>query len=150
MLNQPTILTLLDANQSQLKAYGVKRLGLFGSFVREEAGAEAECLYLISFTDKLQQAEFLQSPTLRRAFVCSLEIIGEATKHIPDHVRQLHSTVDWRAIAGMRERLIYAYFDVDDELVWDGVINKIPPLKDEAVRMIGLAYNLVQDNEVNG
>lgn len=109
-----------------------------------------ECLYLINETAQLQQAEFLQSPTLRRAFVRSLEIIGEATKHIPEPIRQEHSAVEWRSIVGMRDRLIHAYFGVDYELVWDVIINKIPQLQQEIALMIDNERNSAQDNKVNG
>ncbi len=34
-------------------------------------------------------------------------------------------------MAGMRDRLIHAYFGVDYDLVWDAVINKVPQLGDE-------------------
>jgi uncharacterized protein with HEPN domain len=55
--------------------------------------------------------EFMGDDTLRRAFVRSLEIIGEAAKKIPDDFRARYPA-DWRAMAGMRDRLIHAYFGV--------------------------------------
>ena len=63
--------------------------------------------------------------TLKRAFVRSLEVIGEAAKHVPDEVRQRYSHIEWRAIAGMREWLIHGYFGVDYEIVWDVIETKI-------------------------
>jgi len=54
--------------------------------------------------------------------------MGEAVKHVPDSVRQQHPGVEWRAIAGMRDRLIHAYDGVNYRLVWDSVINKVPAL----------------------
>jgi uncharacterized protein with HEPN domain len=65
---------------------------------------------------------------LKRAFVRSLEIIGEAAKHVPKDVRHRHSHVEWRAITGMRDRLIHGYFGVDYEIVWDVVNTNIPVL----------------------
>lgn len=69
--------------------------------------------------------------TLNRAFVRSLEIIGEAAKKLPDEFRTQHPDAEWRAMAGMRDRLIHGYFGVDYELVWDVVRTKIPQLKRE-------------------
>jgi uncharacterized protein with HEPN domain len=63
--------------------------------------------------------------------VRSLEIIGEAAKQIPNAIRQKYDHIPWRAISGMRDRLIHAYFGVDYEIVWDAVINKVPELQQE-------------------
>ncbi len=79
-------------------------------------------------TQGLDKDEFLHDETLKRAFVRSLEGIGEATKQIPDGLKQKYSYVEWRAIAGMRDRLIHGYFGVDYDVVWDAVTNNVPIL----------------------
>jgi uncharacterized protein with HEPN domain len=61
--------------------------------------------------------------------VRSLEIIGEAAKKVPDGFRDQHPNIEWRSMAGMRDRLIHDYFGVDYELVWDVVRNRIPELR---------------------
>jgi uncharacterized protein with HEPN domain len=48
--------------------------------------------------------------TRQRAFVRSLEIIGESTKKVPDEFRARYPAIEWRAMAGMRDRLIHDYF----------------------------------------
>jgi uncharacterized protein with HEPN domain len=67
-----------------------------------------EADYLLEQAHELTQADFLSNETLQRAFVRSLEIIGEAAKLVPADFRAAHPQVDWRGMAGMRDRLIHA------------------------------------------
>jgi len=59
----------------------------------------------------------------------NLEIIGEASKKIPEDIRSLWPEVAWRKISGTRDILIHAYFEVDLEIVWNIVQTKLPDLK---------------------
>jgi uncharacterized protein with HEPN domain len=95
-----------------------------------------EANYLIDQSADLERDEFLVDETLKRAFVRSIEIIGEATRHVDDDFRQQHLEFEWRAMTGMRDRLIHDYFGVDYELVWDVVINKIPPLQESTQSLL--------------
>jgi uncharacterized protein with HEPN domain len=87
-----------------------------------------EAAYLITEAKSLNKETFLASGTIKRAFVRSLEIIGEAAKQVPEDIRQRHPQVEWRVMGDMRNRLIHAYFGVDYDIVWDVVMNKIPLL----------------------
>ena len=85
--------------------------------------------FLLRRTANLSFDAFLADETLQRAVVRSFEIIGEASKHVPGDFRERHTTVDWRAMAAMRDRLIHGYFGIDYELVWDVVQHRIPELR---------------------
>jgi uncharacterized protein with HEPN domain len=89
----------------------------------------AEADYLLATSEDLTFDAFMADETLQRAFVRSLEIIGEAAKKVPDNFRGEHPDIEWRAMAGIRDRLIHDYFGVDYEIVWDAVQNRIPELR---------------------
>jgi uncharacterized protein with HEPN domain len=89
----------------------------------------AEADYLTDASAGLTRERFSGDPTPQRAFVRSLEIIGEAAKKVPAAVRQQYPDIEWREMAGMRDRLIHGYFGVDLDLVWDVVQNKIPTVQ---------------------
>lgn len=84
--------------------------------------------YLVEHSRGVSSDQFLKDETLRRAFVRSLEIIGEAAKKVPLELAEQLRDIEWRAMAGMRDRLIHGYFGVDYDLVWDVVVNKVPLL----------------------
>jgi uncharacterized protein with HEPN domain len=88
----------------------------------------AETEFLQNRSADLTREDFLADETLRRAFVRSLEIIGEASKKLPEMFRTQHPEVEWRAMAGMRDHPIHGYFAVDFDLVWDVVATKVPVL----------------------
>jgi uncharacterized protein with HEPN domain len=68
-----------------------------------------ETRYLQEQSRKTTKEQFLRDGTLQRAFVRSIEIVGEATRKIPADIRAAHDAIDWRAMAGMRDRLTSAW-----------------------------------------
>jgi len=95
-----------------------------------------EANYLTEISKNLTRQEFESNETLKRAVIRSIEVIGEATKKLPEDFRRKNPQVEWRLIAGMRDRLIHNYFGVDYEIVWDVLIHKIPALQKQVIRIL--------------
>jgi uncharacterized protein with HEPN domain len=96
-----------------------------------------EAEFILANSAGLKIEAYLNDPVLMRAFVRSIEVIGEAAKQIPDERRAEQPQIEWRLIAGMRDRLIHGYFGIDQEIVWDVVIDKIPAPKTAVTEMLG-------------
>lgn len=62
------------------------------------------------------------------AVVKNLEVIGEASKHLPAVITDSHPEIPWRDIAGLRDIIVHEYFGLDLDIVWDVVDNRVPAL----------------------
>src|SRR5947208_3570819 len=78
----------------------------------------------------ITRGQFEDSELLQGFIERKLEIIGEATKRIPDDFKALHPYIPWKDMAGMRDILIHQYTEVDEDIVWKTVTQKIPTLKE--------------------
>ncbi len=87
--------------------------------------------FLLKESNQITENELLVDEILKRAFARSFEIIGEASKAIPDKTKKEYGHIDWKSMARMRDRLIHHYFGVDYHIVWDTIQENIPLLKME-------------------
>lgn len=62
------------------------------------------------------------------ALVRLLEIVGEAANLVSADYKEKNPNIPWKHMIGMRNRLIHGYFDINYDIIWDTVINDLPPL----------------------
>lgn len=83
---------------------------------------------VLIYTHEMEQSRFEQSSLNYDATLRNLELIGEAATHIPEHVRQFASHIDWRRIVAARNRLIHGYLGIDNDTLWSIIQTDVPPL----------------------
>ncbi|MBU4300998.1 DUF86 domain-containing protein [archaeon] len=88
------------------------------------------------FVENKDQEELEEDDMASSAVIRKFEIIGEATKHIPNEMKKKYPNVPWPKMAGMRDRLIHAYFGIDYRLVWDAIHVELPKAKHELQDML--------------
>jgi uncharacterized protein with HEPN domain len=75
--------------------------------------------------------EFVLDDMISSAVIRKLEIIGEASKNISEHIRMKYNILPWSDMAKMRDKLIHAYFGVDYEVIWKVIKERLPRIKQQ-------------------
>jgi uncharacterized protein with HEPN domain len=88
-----------------------------------------EITFILNESNSLNYDSFVESEIYTRAFSRSLEIIGEAVKSLSPNFKELHQEIEWKKIAGIRDKLIHEYFRVDYEIIWNVIKKKLPDIK---------------------
>ena len=88
------------------------------------------------YVGEMGYEEFLQKIVIQDAVVRNLEIIGEAVKNLSKELRKKHSEVEWKDIAGMRDKIIHFYFGVNWSIVWSVIKDKLPVLKEKIEELL--------------
>jgi len=70
------------------------------------------------------------------ACIREIEVIGEATKQIPKEITDQFDELPWSLMAKMRDKLIHWYFEIDEEIVWNVAVDKLPNIKQQIDDMI--------------
>jgi uncharacterized protein with HEPN domain len=99
---------------------------------------EEEASYILRATQGKTRDQILDDETLIRAVIRSFEVIGEATKNINSQLKNRYPQIDWKVMAGMRDRLIHHYFGIDYEVLYNTIIGDVPELHYEIQRVLML------------
>jgi uncharacterized protein with HEPN domain len=97
---------------------------------------QESCSRVLRYTQNMTFEQFRADDKTYDAVVRNLEIIGEAAKRLPEDVRARMSDIEWGKATGLRNIVAHAYFGVSDEIVWDVVQSKIPPMKEAVDRFM--------------
>ena len=89
-----------------------------------------------SFIDYLSYDEFIKDRKTLNAVLRSIEVIEEATKNLPDQIKEKYKNLPWNRMAGMRDKLIHGYFGIDTKTLYKAAREDIPPLKASIQEML--------------
>jgi uncharacterized protein with HEPN domain len=81
------------------------------------------------YTDKISRLDLESNDEKLSAVLYQIAIIGEATKRLSQTFRQQHPEISWREMAGMRDVIVHEYDQLDFDVVWDIVENKLSSLQ---------------------
>ena len=87
-------------------------------------------------TDGLSELEFRHNIEKQDAVLRRLSVVGEAAKNLPKELTAKYPNVKWKDIIGMRDILIHEYFDIKLDRVWLAIIDNLPILKKEIIKML--------------
>ncbi len=93
---------------------------------------------IVDYTEGHTEEDFLKNNMIQDAVIRNFEIIGEASKQLSIDFRVKYPEIEWKKIAGMRDKLIHDYIGVDIWAVWAVVENIIPNLAAQIDRIIAL------------
>ena len=82
----------------------------------------------IEFVSQRKKDDLANDKMLLFAVLRAIEVLGEAAGKVSHDTQSVACDIPWRAMVGMRNRLIHGYFDIDTEVVWQTVTRELPAL----------------------
>ncbi len=88
------------------------------------------------YTDGMTYHEFLKDRRTQDAVIRNFEIIGEATKNLPNDLKARYPTVEWKQIAGLRDIIAHGYFRIDYEVLWGIISDSLPAFGKDIAKIL--------------
>jgi len=92
------------------------------------ADMQEACDKIAAYTSGMDFEAFCADPRTVDAVVRNLEIMGEASNGIPEEQKRHRPDIDWRAIKGLRNRIVHEYFGLSLAVIWAIVQTDLPML----------------------
>ena len=88
------------------------------------------------FVEGMDFENFKEDDKTSSAVIRKFEIIGEATKNIPQSIKEKYPHIPWKEMAGFRDKLIHFYFGIKYDIVWDTIKLRLPELRNNIERVL--------------
>lgn len=88
------------------------------------------------FVEGMDFENFKEDDKTSSAVIRKFEIIGEATKNIPQSIKEKYPHIPWKEMAGFRDRLIHFYFGIKYDIVWDTIKLRLPELRNNIEKLL--------------
>jgi len=92
--------------------------------------------FILKMTRNIRFEDLISDELLKRGVTRSFEIIGEAVKNLSPDLKKNNKDIDWKRIAGMRDKLIHFYFGVNYDILWQVIKNRLPDLREKIQAII--------------
>jgi uncharacterized protein with HEPN domain len=102
---------------------------------------------IIIYTKKYENADEFYNDEDQKSFnaaVNLLIVIGEESKKIDNNIKSKHKNINWKLLAGLRDKISHDYRGIDPEIIWSIIIEDIDIIKSELV-LIFIDLNLDKD-----
>jgi uncharacterized protein with HEPN domain len=83
-------------------------------------------LRISQYIESLNYINFKANQLVLDAVIRNLEIIGEASKALPDTLKQDNAHIPWEKMYRLRNIVSHHYFGIDYEMIWEIITEYLP------------------------
>lgn len=89
-----------------------------------------------SFIEGFEFEDFSIDDKTIYAVILALEIIGEATKNLPDSLKKRHPEVPWKDMSGLSDKMVHGDSGLDLEAIWNIAEEDISSIKPLVIKIL--------------